>query len=303
MANVSRRGGFSDRNAIKPVNTEIQLKDFDGRTRNQLVNAMSRLYTRIYKNGQAYSKWNDIQDFIKFVKAHVYSEVIDYSRDYSEDSLLSTINNTILHDEYDDVLTVIEAIVQYWDGHLKTVLGSMYYDAHSKTYKKESVFETINKCFEREYVGYRFIGTIIMPISDSYEKNSIEETLANKYKLVTDHISKANRLLSDREAPDYENSIKESISAVEAICEIMTGLKGNDATLGNMLKKLESNGVTIHGGLKAAFMKLYGYTSNANGIRHAGDIGGPSSTFEEAKFMLVACCAFINYLMAVNADK
>lgn len=185
MANVSRRDGFSDRNAIKPVNTEIQLKDFDGRTRNQLVNAMSRLYTRIYKNGQAYSKWNDIQVFIKFVKAYVYSEVIDYSRDYSEDSLLSTINNTILHDEYDDVLTVIEAIVQYWDGYLKTDLGPMYYDAHSKTYMKESVFETINKCFEREYVGYRFIGTTIMPISDPYEKNSIEETLANEYKLVT----------------------------------------------------------------------------------------------------------------------
>ena len=46
MANVSRRGGFSDRNAIKPVNTEIQLKDFDGRKRNQLVNAITLIKTR-----------------------------------------------------------------------------------------------------------------------------------------------------------------------------------------------------------------------------------------------------------------
>lgn len=303
MANVNRRGGFSDRNAIKPINTEIQLTSFDSRTRNQLVNAINKLYTCIYKNGKAYSKWNEIQIFIKFIKASVYSESVDYRRDYGEDSFFNTINNTILHDDYDDVLTVIEAIIQYWDEYLKNDLGFAYYDPYSKTYKQESVFEIMNKCFEREYVGYRFIGTIIMPISDSYEKNAIEETLANKYKLITDHISKANRLLSDRESPDYENSIKESISAVEAICEIMTGLKGNDATLGNMLKKLESNGLTIHGALKEAFLKLYGYTSNANGIRHAGDIGGPSSTFEEAKFMLVACCAFINYLMAVNADK
>ena len=69
-----------------------------------------------------------------------------------------------------------------------------------------------------------------------------------------------------------------------------------------MLKKLERNGVEIHGGLKSAFNTLYGYTSDANGIRHAGNIGGPSSTFEEAKFMLVSCSAFINYLIAVSAD-
>lgn len=65
---------------------------------------------------------------------------------------------------------------------------------------------------------------------------------------------------------------------------------------------MEDNGVIIHKGLQSAFQKLYGYTSNANGVRHAGDIGGPSSTFEEAKFMLVACCAFINYLTSLNAD-
>ena len=106
----------------------------------------------------------------------------------------------------------------------------------------------------------------------------------------------------DRDNPDYENSIKESISAVEAICEIITGTKGKEATLGNMLKKMEEKGVEIHGGLKSAFNILYGYTSDANGIRHAGDIGGASSTFEEAKFMLVACCAFTNYLTALNAD-
>ena len=69
-----------------------------------------------------------------------------------------------------------------------------------------------------------------------------------------------------------------------------------------MLKKIESKGIKIHGGLKSAFDKLYGYTSDAKGIRHVGDIGGPSSTFEEAKFMLVACCAFINYLIALDAD-
>ena len=141
-----------------------------------------------------------------------------------------------------------------------------------------------------------------MPISDKHEIKTIREALSTEYQPVYDHISKANQLLADREHPDFENSIKESVSAVEAVCEIFTGAKGSDATLGKMLKKLEDNGVVIHSALKSAFNTLYGYTSDANGIRHAGDIGGPSSTFEEAKFMLVACCAFINYLTALSAD-
>ena len=32
------------------------------------------------------------------------------------------------------------------------------------------------------------------------------------------------------------------------------------------------------------------------------DIDGPDSTFEEAKYMLVSCSAFINYVMAVQSD-
>ena len=52
----------------------------------------------------------------------------------------------------------------------------------------------------------------------------------------------------------------------------------------------------IHPALKTAFEKLYGYTSDANGIRHANGIGEGNSTFAEAKYMLISCSAFINYL-------
>lgn len=130
----------------------------------------------------------------------------------------------------------------------------------------------------------------------------IKQALENPYSSVYDHLSKANKLIADRSKPDYENSIKESISAVEALCKILTGITGKESCLGKMLKKLEEKGIVIHPGLKAAFNSLYGYTSDANGIRHAGNIGGPASTFEEAKFMLVSCSAFVNYLIAVSAN-
>ena len=84
----------------------------------------------------------------------------------------------------------------------------------------------------------------------------------------------------------------------------MSRIDGNrwgKTTLGDMLKHLEDNGIEIHEALKKAYRSLYGYTSDANGIRHAGNLGGPSATFEEAKYMLVSCCAFINYLIGVQS--
>jgi hypothetical protein len=53
----------------------------------------------------------------------------------------------------------------------------------------------------------------------------------------------------------------------------------------------------MHGALKSAFNKLYGYTSDEDGIRHAileeSNVG-----FDEAKYMIVVCSAFVNYLTA-----
>jgi hypothetical protein len=297
---VSKRGGFSDRNNIKPENKIIQLKDFDERTRIQLQNMLNELYLKVYHND--INDWNQsIQDFFRYVLGTIYSQSYDVSKHIRYDYIKKIIDHTLSRDEYDDVLTVIEAIIQYWDKYLKDV-DDEYFNYFLNEYVSKSLFEVVNNCFEKEYVGYRFIDDIISPVSDEFEVGAILDALNNSEKVVREHLSKANKLIADRDNPDYENSIKESISAVEAICEILTDTNGKDATLGRMIKKLEESGIMIHSGLKQAFNILYGYTSDANGVRHAGDIGGPSSTFEEAKFMLVACSAFINYLWALSAD-
>ena len=157
--------------------------------------------------------------------------------------------------------------------------------------------ERYNEVFKKEYVGYRFIKGKIRNITDENEIQEIVKASLSPYEEVNFHLDKASERLSDRKNPDYENSIKESISAVEAMCVILLEEKGE---LGTLLKKLEKAGIKIHPALKEAFLKLYGYTSDAKGIRHAGSIGGTESTFEEAKFMLVSCSAFINYLKEVS---
>ncbi len=83
---------------------------------------------------------------------------------------------------------------------------------------------------------------------------------------------------------------------MEAICNRI--LSSSKATLGQALSELdEQKLVTVHPALREAFKKLYGYTSDAGGIRHAL-LDESNLDFEDAKFMLVSCSAFVNYLRA-----
>ena len=100
--------------------------------------------------------------------------------------------------------------------------------------------------------------------------------------------------MSDRTNPNYRNSIKESISAVEALCKTVSGKE--KAHLGEAIAFLEKKG-SIHPALKRAFTSLYGYTSDADGIRHAL-MEESNLTGADARFMLISCSAFINYVIA-----
>ncbi len=89
--------------------------------------------------------------------------------------------------------------------------------------------------------------------------------------------------------------IKESISAVESLCKIVTN--DNNATLGKALNTIEKR-FELHNALKSSFSALYGYTSDSGGIRHALLEDDKEVKFEDAKFFLVSCSAFVSYLKA-----
>lgn len=156
--------------------------------------------------------------------------------------------------------------------------------------------DEFNKILEDEVSAYRIIDKMVVPITSDSELSTIKDAMQTAYDSVNTHISKAIELYANRRNPDYENSIKESISAIEAICSIITGQTGGNATLGKTIKQLKSSGVIIHPAMESAFSSLYGYTSDASGIRHGGIVftNAPS---EDAKYMLVSCSAFVNYLI------
>ena len=98
-----------------------------------------------------------------------------------------------------------------------------------------------NSTLEKEKSAYRFVNKLITPITSDIEIQSIEKSIENadQYIGVRTHLETALRHLSDRIHPDYRNSIKESISAVDSLAKIITG--DQKATLGKALKVANAN--------------------------------------------------------------
>jgi len=95
---------------------------------------------------------------------------------------------------------------------------------------------------------------------------------------------------------DYAGSVRESIHAVESAARNLS--RDADISLTPALNALSEKGVILHGAFKSGVKKLYGYSSDENGIRHSlleGD--GANVDVEDAVFMFGACASFAAYLV------
>jgi hypothetical protein len=94
---------------------------------------------------------------------------------------------------------------------------------------------------------------------------------------------------------NWPGSVRESIHAVESMARILA--PGTDA-LGPALTILDKAD-HLHGSLRTAFLQLYGYTCNEEGVRHAKVFGDEAQVDEaDALFMLGACASFVSYLIS-----
>ncbi len=278
------KGGFSERKGIRHFSDIVQTNDLNTRTRNMLYSVTDEMFDRLDTNHSYEVNLKDY--FVEYLYKDIFSKTVrdipvTWGNGYDYDKVFDLIYSVFEQYDYEDVFTFIEGIIKF----LTITDKATYY---SYNYKKEYI-ESISRILRNENVNYRVVGDKFTDIIDDNQIESIEETLQNKYKTVVSHYTKAIEQLY--KVKDYDNSIKESISAVEAMCQVIT--KNNKATLGDALKLLKND---IHPAMKSAFEKLFGYTSDANGIRHSNGLGEGDSTFEEAKYMLISCSAFVNYL-------
>lgn len=160
--------------------------------------------------------------------------------------------------------------------------------------------ETCNSFLECVNSPYRLVSGQLTEITSQEEIESVEGAIANESINggARDYLRVAPSLMNDKANPDFRSSIKESISAVESVARQLSGDK--KASLGQALKALEKNG-NLHTALKSSFSALYDYTNDAEGIRHVL-MDGPTLIKADARFMLVSCSAFTNYLTELGSQ-
>ncbi len=281
---------FSQRLGITSVTKEIQLESMDNDLKNSLWNILTITVLDRIKDEHSYTWKTNTSEFFSRSLWHNFFKLPVDTMPIHFHQVKKYLREQYFHAEWCQAYNLIEECID---------IASYKYFEISTT----EVYNSFNTVLEREFSGYRFIQDKLCPISNPIEieclNSSIDQTNSfSGLKVCNIHLVDALKKLSDRLNPDYRNSMKESICAVEALAKIISG--GAKDSLGGAIDKIKGK-LKIHAALEKGIKSLYAYTSDSDGIRHS--LTDESNVdFEDAKFMLVSCSAFINYLI-VKANK
>jgi hypothetical protein len=270
---------FSQRMGHRPIKNVLQIESIDDELKIRLWNILKENFFDNLYHSTLWDRESALVDVCKFIWIDFFNLPIDQvpisGNKHSPDHVLRHLRKWFFETEWYSIFDFLEFITPFDDDYV----------------------EFCNKALQRELSAYRIINGQVTQITSEGEIAEIEEAISvsDQWKSVNIHLTAALDFLADRKNPDYRNSIKESISAVESLC-LKIGDNAN-GKFGDALTEIEKK-IPLHGSLKRAFTALYGYTSDAGGIRHALIDDDTTPTFEDAKFMLVSCSAFINYLKA-----
>jgi hypothetical protein len=276
---------FSQRKGLKPLKNVFQADSMDEDLRNGLWNALALFYWKEVKGNIYYALGQSDPEMFQLLRAmwlNYFKTPIDTLPD-AWAGAYDVIREHFFSRPWNEVYDFIEFVATNYPNDYRNSKFRVY----------------CNHVLEREVPAYRFVGNEVAQLTAQEEIAEVEEAMqaADVMRPVAVHISAALELFANRKSPDYRNSIKESISAVEAVCKILTG--NNKAELGDALKQIKAK-IRLHPALEKGFLSMYGYTSDAQGIRHAL-MDEATLDSEDAKFMLVSCSAFVNYLRSKAA--
>lgn len=279
---------FSRRQGLVPE-TVIQIDSMDAALRNSLWNALNMCFwskreiphaPRVVGLRGDYFGEQPLRRVIVKLWAHHFRWLLD-SMPQAYRDVVAKLREQYTTLEWYEVYDFIEFMAPLAD-EVKAGSTSVY-------------IERCNMALERECSAYRFVGTQICRITNNQEIAEIESALQTPFETIQTQIQSALDKLSDREESDYRNSIKESISAVETVVNLINGT--NNKSLGDALKKI-SDAIDLHPALAKGLDSIYGYTcDDKGGIRHAM-MEKTDLRVADARFMLVSCSAFVNYLIA-----
>ncbi|MBX7146337.1 MAG: hypothetical protein K1X44_03400 [Alphaproteobacteria bacterium] len=278
LYSIRKKLTFAQAEGREPLPTQLQLKEITFQLK-------ARLYDVIYSSLEKDFKYLTNMGFYilkssqwyKILRARYVDRggIVDQFSD-NADKNTAHIKFIIFQGDYSEIFDFIQFILR-----------------HSDCPKDFSLF--IDKVLLDCKAAYRvFDNDTIIPIVSEEEckvlKNAFVDLKAKEFVGIREHLRDAGQYLTQGY---YNKSIRESISAVEAAARIIS--KNDKAMLSDALKELEKN-KKIHPALKEGFIKLYAYTSDEKGIRHAKGVDDTSDEYD-ALFMIGACASFISYLI------
>ena len=274
---------FFEREGMTPEKS-IQINRIDDTLRNHLWNVVFEIF---FKDGICPEYFNDSSSIERF--GAFGSKLSSAWTDFFEKKRNLLPNRTSTHLQlYNDYIA---------DGDWIQVYRFLEYLVALDAENSDLYQQRFNHYLDKEKSAYRFVKGKITPLTSIIEISEISTALEqpDSFYGAKEHLERALQHLSEKLDPDYRNSIKESISAVESVIKVLVPNSAKE-TLGETLKKLAIERKS-HKGLWNGFSNIYGWTGAEAGIRH-GIVDNESPTQADAKFMLVACSAFVNYLIA-----
>lgn len=267
---------FGQRIGRRPISDVIQIDSIDDATRIALWNTIHSVLKRLYDRGSTSGP-----PLMQTMWAEVLKRPLDeYGWSYCE----GAIKRILTREDWVDALEIVEGFAMALD----TSLGK----DHGAAYRAIA-----NETLSKGLIGYRFVGAVLAQVDDDQSAAEIASAIASASDTARSHLERAASLLADRHNPQYVKVAGEAINAVEASVYSLTGKK----TLGDGVKELGKRGLPVHPAIVKAWSSMYGYSSDAGGIRHA-NIGGEEVDAAMAVYLFVTCSAFINLLSKVAAS-
>ena len=272
---------FSQRYGYEPLPEPMRIEELSKGLRTELWNAVRRLLLdEKQKHGQLTHFNGETRRFVERVLGRWSGQPED-EMPYRIESVMNVFKDAFGDANFNRVLDLMEVLIS--------------------DIRVESVFIiAVERSFEEHAAAY-WLNTNGMPLQffprTSKEQGDavragIETLHENKMDGAASHLRKASEGMR---SGDYGDSIRESIHAVESVARLID--PEAKKTLGPALDSLERAGLLKHTALKDAFKKLYGYTSDEQGIRHSlVDQSSADVDLDEALFMFGACASFAAYL-------
>jgi hypothetical protein len=267
---------FGQAEGIDPLPAQLQLREVSGRLAARLwavihESMQESIINRGYNTPYISKPWDNI-----LYNWHVYEldEMADAFTNEAEQQLYR-VKSYITAPHYVTVFNFIEYVVRHKDCPL-------------------GLIKKLAWALESSQAAYRIIDQTVMPIGTEEQGKAVETAfndVRGSYPAANTHLRMAGEYLT---AGAFADSVRESIHAVESVAR---RLDPEASTLGPALVALEKRG-QVHPALRVGFSKLYAYTSDQDGVRHAL-LEGPQADVDEADalYMFGACASFVSYLI------